>query len=111
MQPPIEHYALTYKRRPVVFLTECGSVYPYELPGVWYVAVCADTESGTLNPHFSRRPGRWLELSREPHRTNMSHQPRVRGWLGNSYGIDREAMGAVRITMREGRAVFRKVAA
>ena len=38
-----------------------------------------------------------LEAFNEPQRTNMSHEPRVEGWLGETDNINKQALGKWRI--------------
>lgn len=103
MQAAIENYELTYRRRPIIFQGD-PPLYPSDIEGIWYVAECEDTAD---KPRSG--PRRWYEFSRTPHKTNMSHQARTSGWLGSSFDVDRHAIGAVRCTLRDGRASFRAV--
>lgn len=102
MEASIQDLELSYKRKPIIFVDRDAPIYPSDLPGAWFVADCEATDS---------RKGlrRWLEMSRTPFKTNMSQQERIRGWLGNTSGIDREAVGAVRCSVRTGKAIFRKL--
>jgi hypothetical protein len=47
----------------------------------------------------SRRVGRTLcGVSDVPLLTNMSHEPRMLGWLGTTNNVDADALGKVRVT-------------
>ena len=101
MEASIGELELHYKGIGIIFVDdEAALVYPGDLPGVWYVASCY---------HADRSPACWFEFSRTPHRANMSNVACIRGWLGNTNGIDRHAIGAVRCTVRDGKAIFRRV--
>lgn len=40
----------------------------------------------------------WYRLLDEPGRTNMSHTPRIHGWLGATDNINATALGRYRVT-------------
>lgn len=35
----------------------------------------------------------WIDLRTQPGRTNLSHEPRVRGWLGTTSNVEATALG------------------
>lgn len=41
-----------------------------------------------------RRGDEWLKLRLRPGRTNLSHAPRTRGWLGTTNDVEATALGA-----------------
>jgi len=57
-----------------------------------YLIAIDDTNPDAMRS--SHNPTRHY-LYREPGETNSSHEPREEGWLGNTGGINREALGAI----------------
>jgi len=92
-----------YLRTSVVFVDFDAPIRTEDAGGVWYVATARAVD---------RQPGPlvWWEFSRKPFKTNMSRQECTSGWLGCSNGIDRDAAGRVRCTVRpDGSLRFRSV--
>jgi hypothetical protein len=48
--------------------------------------------------HLGRANFTTYLLQEEPGRTNMSHEPRVRGWLGTTDNVHHEALGYYEVT-------------
>jgi hypothetical protein len=63
-------------------------------PGRYYLILSSPTmiRSGGDSYYLSRRPGR----------TNMSHEPKVHGWLGTTNDIAAYAQGAVELYQNKG---------
>jgi hypothetical protein len=58
---------------------------------------------------ISKTSGRdeWWVLQEEPGRTNLSHEPKIRGWLGETNNVSRHALG--RVELYTNRAGHRRV--
>ncbi len=92
-----------YLRASVVFVDFDAPLRTEDAGGTWYVATAREV-AGRSGSRV------WWEFSRTPFKTNMSGQECTSGWLGCSNGIDRDAAGRVRCTVRpDGALRFRSV--